>query len=279
MKLAYIVSAYKLPNQLRRLLHRLDSDRTTIVVHVDRKTDDGIYKQMLEGAGGLGSVHFLERHTCHWGGFGHVRATLKAIRHLMLYEPDFDYAVLLTGQDYPLHSRTHTERVLRDAAGRSFMRFDPLPFAEWDPGGGLDRVEQWHLAWRRRLHLRLPLRRRIPGGLAAYGGSGYWCLARDAVEFVDRFVQHNEAYTRFFKHVYVPDELFFQTILMNSPLREAVVNDDLRYVDWSQPRPAILRLGDFEAMVASGKLFARKFDETIDDTVLDALDEHIGREH
>jgi hypothetical protein len=61
---------------------------------------------------------------------------------------------------------------------------------------------------------------------------------------------------------------------MNSALRDTVVDDNLRYVDWfKEPGPAVLTVDDLDSMLASGKLFARKFDTTVDAAVLDRLDE------
>jgi hypothetical protein len=74
----------------------------------------------------------------------------------------------------------------------------------------------------------------------------------------------------------VPDELFFQTIIMNSQLRDTVENDDLRYLDWSrEPAPAVFTAADLPSLLESRQLFARKFDETVDFEVLDALDRHL----
>jgi hypothetical protein len=220
-------------------------------------------------------VAFLQRHVSHWAGFGHVRATLKGIDHFMGERVPFDYAVLLTGQDYPLRSPAGIAAFLGGAGGRSFMNHWPLPFAPWGDRGGLDRIEDWHLVTYRRLHLALPLRRRLPLGLAPYGGGAYWCLQREVVDYVHGFAHANPAYVRFFEHVFVPDELFFQTIVMNSPLRDTVENENLRYIDWSrEPAPAVLNVHDFPKLIASGKLFARKFDVTIDLKVLDLLDEY-----
>ena len=81
---------------------------------------------------------------------------------------------------------------------------------------------------------------------------------------------------RFFEHVFIPDELFFQTIVTNSPLADTVENDNLRYLDWSrEPAPAVLTRDDLDAIGASGALFARKFDETVDAEILDLLDARI----
>ena len=277
MRIAYLVSAYKLPEQLVRLLRRLHTDRSHFVVHVDRKTDRRVYDEMVGGARELGCVDFVSRHVCHWGGFGHVRATIKGIDHLDAEGIPFDYAVLLTGQDYPIRAPGEIERYLENANGRSFIGYWPVPHAGWSGRGGQDRLERWHLVWRRHLHLTAPLvRRRVPGGLTPWGGSPYWCLSRQVVDHVRSLLSASPELVRFFEHVWIPDELFFQTIVLNSPLRDSVVNDNLRYIDWSRsPAPAILGRLDLDEITSSGKLFARKFDTEVDAGILDLLDRRI----
>jgi hypothetical protein len=276
-RIAYIVSAYKLPAQLERMLRRLQAPGVTFAVHIDSKTRRPVWDEMVSRCSDL-DVAWLPRHRSQWGGFGHVRATLKGIDNIVGNGVTFDYAVLLTGQDYPLRPPAEIARVLGESGGRSFMRHIELPWAPWGPRGGLDRVEDWHVITYRRLHVALPLRRKLPGGLRAYGGSAYWCLERTLVHFVHGFLRDNPDYVRFFEHVFVPDELFFQTIIMNSQLRDTVENDDLRYLDWSrEPAPAVFTAADLPALLGSGQLFARKFDETVDSDVLDALDRHLAR--
>ena len=110
--------------------------------------------------------------------------------------------------------------------------------------GGLERFEDWHWVTYDRKHIALPLRRRLPHGFAPFGGGAYWCFARPLVDYVQRFVTTSRDYVRFFEHVLIPDELFFQTLIMNSTLRDSVVNDNLRYLDWSrEPAPAVLASG------------------------------------
>lgn len=280
MRIGYVVSAYKLPGQLVRLLRRLRTGTSTFVVHVDRKTDRHTYEQMVVGASELGCVEFVDRHVCHWGGFGHVRATLKGIERLYADGADFDYVVLLTGQDYPLRPTAEIERRLAAAEGQSFLSYWPVPRAAWSGRGGLDRIERWHLVGRRHLHVTAPVvRRRIPGGLTPWGGPPYWCLSRSVVDYVWDWLREHPDVVRFFEHVWIPDELFFQTIVLNSPLRDTVVNDDLRHIDWTRlPAPSVFRRDDLDELVGSGKLFARKFDSTVDAEVLDLLDRHIDSE-
>jgi hypothetical protein len=277
MRLAYIISAYKRPEQLGRLVHRLAAPGTSFAIHVDAKTSDAVYAEMVDRTRGVPDVRFVSRHVCRWGGFGHVRASLKGIAQLVEREVEFDYAILLTGQDYPLMPTVALTRFFERSEGRSFMSHWPLPFAPWTGRGGLDRIERWHAVGPARLHVRLPFRRRLPDGLRPYGGSPYWSLARPLVEYVHSLVEARPVLARFFEHSYIPDELFFQTLLANSSHATSITGDNLRYIDWStRPGPKILTVDDLPGLLDSDKLFARKFDTTIDSAVLDELDAHLG---
>ena len=66
------------------------------------------------------------------------------------------------------------------------------------------------------------------------------------------------------------DESFLQTLVYNSSFRNklykrGIENDDymacLRYIDWSRGNPYIWRIEDYDQLINSNYLFARKFDE------------------
>jgi Core-2/I-Branching enzyme len=147
----------------------------------------------------------------------------------------------------------------------------PLPTDSWS-NGGLDRLRDWHLRYHG-LHVRLPLRRSLPNSLRPWGGSAYWIVSRGALRTIFDFVQANPGYVRFFEHVDIPDELFFQTILLNSPEAGRCVDFRLHYTEWSRtPAPAILVSDDYPHLVESSCLFARKFDQAQDGEILDMID-------
>ncbi|MGH3109994.1 MAG: beta-1,6-N-acetylglucosaminyltransferase [Gaiellaceae bacterium] len=275
MKIAYVISAYKNPDHLSRLVHRLHTGpETRFAVHVDRKTDTSTYDTMRDALGDLDGVTFLSRHACHWGGFGHVQASLKGVREVRESGWDPDYAILLSGQDYPIKPNAYIRDFLHRGDGRSFFLQFPLPTDNWTHGG-LDRFRRWH--WRyRRAHVWLPLRRTLPFGLKPWGGSAYWIMSRTALRTVASFVESNPSYVQFFRHVDIPDELFFQTILLNSPEAERCVDFRLHYTEWSRsPAPAILTSEDYPHLVESSCLFARKFDPGVDEELLALIDAHL----
>jgi hypothetical protein len=276
VRLAYIVIAHRLPDQLLRLVQRLVGDGTTIMIHIDKHAARGIFKRVVAGTRELSNVHLLERSPCQWGGYGHVRATLTGIDELLGRAISFDHAILLTGQDYPIKTNGQIVDFFDRNAGRSFMSYFALPSPEWTDGG-LPRFEHWHVR-RFGRHVAVPVRRRIPQGLRPFGGSSYWCLTRDCVEYIARFTNRNRSFVDFFKHVDIPDELIFQTLLMNSPLAPTIVNDDMRYINWKNAdasSPSVLRVHDYPEVARSTKLFARKFDTQIDVEILDRIDREI----
>ncbi len=274
--IAYVVLAHRNPAQVTRLVRRLTTEQAMFLVHVDRRADAAVSAAVRRDLAGHPQARVVRERRCYWGGFGMVRATLDALDELARRDLPCDHVVLVSGQDYPLRPAEEIERFLGGAGEHSFMTAAQLPDI-W-PDGGLPRFERWHLVSGIALHLRVPWTRRIPGGLLPFGGGAWLCLSRAAAAYVVDFVRRNPGFVRFFEHVLHPDELFFQTILMNSALAETVVPDHLRYIDWSTvPGPATLGVGDFETLTASESLLARKFDETVDPEILDLLDRHIER--
>jgi hypothetical protein len=89
-------------------------------------------------------------------------------------------------------------------------------------------------------------------------------------------LNNQEKFVKYFQFSHISDEFFFQTMLINSPLKDTIVNNSLRYIRWSSgsyvPNPIVLDKTYFDDMTTSDKLFARKFDLTKDAQVLDMLD-------
>ena len=96
-----------------------------------------------------------------------------------------------------------------------------------------------------------------------------------AVECLELAARHKNL-ARHYAPVRLADESYFQTLLVNhSSLK--LKNQTLHYIDWSRggPNPKTLTVDDLEPMIASGRHFARKFDEQVDAVVLDELDRRV----
>lgn len=278
LRLAYVISAYKLPRHLVRLVDLLDEPTTSFVISVDRHTDDATFDQMLEGLTGRRNVHILPRHSSPYRSFGHVRSSLRGLAHLVDAGIPFDYVSLMTGQDMPIKSNAAIREHLAANDGMGFMEYFSLPTERWS-GGGLNRLNRlfFHTHWRQfeigRRRFGGLISRTMPFDLAPYGGWSYWTLHRDHVDYIRSYLAGNPKYVRFFSHTDISDETFFHTILCNSPLFDRIVNDDLRLIDWSDPEesPVIFRSRDFDRLKCSTDLFARKFDPTVDSEIIERI--------
>jgi hypothetical protein len=92
------------------------------------------------------------------------------------------------------------------------------------------------------------------------------------------FSQRHPELLHFHRWSLLPDEMFFQTALLNDPshdIRASLVNNCLRYIDWDNPNPsspATITEKHFEHLKNSSCLFGRKFDTNKDSLVLDKID-------
>lgn len=71
--------------------------------------------------------------------------------------------------------------------------------------------------------------------------------------------------------------------LMNSPFRENIwhpqADDDyrsiMRLIDWKRGNPYVFHSSDYNELITSPMLFARKFDERVDEGIIEDLARNI----
>jgi hypothetical protein len=276
---AYLILAHGNPKQLKRLVGTLPTS-SPIFIHFDSRADRSLYEQSVTLLGGRPNLHFVKRHRCRWGAIGIVEGTMSLIDAATTSAVPFDYAMLLSGSDYPIKSNQEISLFLRHNWGHEFIESELLTESNrWSNHGGNyktpEKVLSRHLRFRSRI-FRLPGLRTLPAGLKPYGGSQWWCLTSGALMLISQFVRENADLMKFFRYTFIPDESFIQTILSNSKLQGQITGDEIRLVVWDRPDPpypATLKIEDLELILSSKKLFGRKFDSSKDAAILDALDE------
>lgn len=282
MRIAYIILMYKYPQQTIRLVNTLNTSTASFWIHVDRKTSREVYQEMLEGLSNYPNVHFINRHKCYWGDFGHVSASLEGIKSILNSNINCDYISLLTGQCYPIKSNEYIEDFLKSLNVHSLVDYFSLPSEAWLNGGeergGMNRIEYfyYHL-FNKYFKLSLfnyKLKRKFPLGFKPFAGSSYWLLTRELAQHINDFTSQNYSFVKFFKNVLIPDEIFYQTIIMNSEFRDKIISDTMTYTSWqnNSAHPEILNVSHFERLSQSSCLYARKFDTTEDRGILDLID-------
>ena len=273
IRIAYCLTVHTRPEQTGRLLDRIECADDHYYVDVFNKGLEEKWRQVLDRP--PLDIETVFKYANGWGSFKLVQATLDAMGHFR--EMPYDYFINLSGQCYPLRPVEQIKQRLAAENSRSLMEYEPFPRERWaDERGGYRRVQR--IFFRPFKHANVwsvPRLRKMPLGMRPYGGSQWFCLHKKHVEYVLSFLDEHPEVVSFYKRSLIPDEMFFQTILMNSGIQEEIINDNKRYTDWSKkctPLPATLLTEDVPRLERSGMFFARKFDTSMDSKVLDILD-------
>lgn len=295
-KIAYIILAHNNPPQLLKLIRSLESENHYIFLHLDKRAAVESFLT-LDGFTSVKNLFLLPRFISHWGGIGLVNATLAGIQKAVEYK--CEYSILLSGADYPIKSHSAIASFLANANGKSFINHDRLPLPHWLPNQEINRIKKYYFRLNGKLFeypnhpevktlprklvnlilgLFLPNERTFPKNIVPYGGEQWFCLSINACVAVLKFHEHHPELHKFLRHSLIPDEIFFQTALLNgsSPnLLTSIVNETVTFVNWknkNNPSPACFDTNDFEQLATSKKLFARKFDFSKSYELMDNID-------
>jgi|WetSurMetagenome_2_1015567.scaffolds.fasta_scaffold07195_4 hypothetical protein len=299
-KIAYSLLVHKNPKQVSRLITNIysSSDFFHVIIFGNNSSEDTWNNELSKFRG----INFLVTFNSGkaWGTFQLVAAMLDSMQKFDSFE--YDYLINLSGQCYPLKSVDSIKSFLHKKSFAYLEQFK-LPIGApkgWGKRGGLDRLEYSYyknslLILYEKVFNKISksskydarglikihrINKQIPYKLEPYGGSMWFCLTKKHVDFILEYIKEKADLLKFFKHSLIPDELFFHTILMNSHLRDTVINDNLRYIDWSKKGvalPATLTVEDKDNLLASSKMFARKFDIELDEKILDIIDSEKGK--
>ena len=272
MRIAYLILAHKNPEQVKRLLRLLDGD---VYIHIDSKSNS---KDFYINNPQINYIN--NRISITWGGFSMIKATLKLI-NVARNNCNYDYYILLSGDDYPLKSLDELESFLMKHREYSFIEYDKVE-EKWQNLRG--RYEKFRIFEKTNLVnnavqkiLNIFVNKRgMYRNMQSYKGSQWWCLNSESIEYLLKYINDNKSVLRYFKHTNIPDEMFFQIILLNSHLSNKILNDNLRYILLEGTHAETLTIDNLKDLInAENKFFARKFDIYIDSKILDLLDNRL----
>lgn len=293
MKQALLITAYKNPSHLNNLIDAFD-DNFSVYIHIDNKgtfTREDIETLRLKP-----NVKFVStKYRVQWGSINHLKAILLLCREVVK-DPEVEYVHTITGHDYLIKTPGEITRFLTENKGTLFMEANKLPYKHWH-GGGLDRIEYYYphdlinvrtdrnYKIKERIinfQLKYNLKRKFPKCFPSdfYGGLVYWTIPTDAVRYILDFSDKNPSYLRRFRLTYCSEEIFFQTIIMNSPFKDNVQSNNLRFVVWEKRNgnnPANLDDTDYDNILASDALFARKLEFPVSQGLYEKLREKISK--
>lgn len=297
----YFIQSHRDPEQIYRVVRRLRSGSRTarIIVQHNFAGCDLDWSPLAA----LADTHLLRatakqvrsNFSCQ------VQPYLDAIDWLERERLPYEWLVNLSAQDYPMKPVATIEATLLGSKCDGFIRYWDVRSAQ-SPWSRRKARTRYCYRYRRLedgaengLHALRALTRVLPiefhliygpqvgvrvwhhpfrNGFRCYGGWAWFSLRRRAVLHLREFLLARPDVERHYRGTIVPEESIVQTVLANAG-RFDLVNDDLRYVDYSgaiKGSPRVLTLADLPMLAASRYHFARKFDQGIDRVVLDRID-------
>jgi hypothetical protein len=281
MRVAHLVIVHKSPDQLLRLLKRLQHPNFDLFVHVDLKVPIEQFTFIKSET----NVRFIKnRVACHWGGNSVLVSIINSVQEILNSDKVYDFINVISGQDYPLMSSEAMLSFFNANNKTNFISFDDTPESEWWQLAR-ERYEKYHLTdlnfrgkyiLQNLLNMLLP-KRKFPVYNTLYGGSKstWWTITSECAGYLVKTLEVNKKLKKFLKYAWCTDEFVVATVIMNSPFRDKTINDNLRYIDWSEKKssPKILTLSDLSSIKACNMMFARKFDIEVDACILNRLDQ------
>jgi len=278
MRIAVLITAFKNEDQLNRLIHYLSKD-FDIYVHIDKR-----FSLQVEESE---NVRIYKKFKSYWGSYNTVLAMLNLLEEAS--KKSYDRYIQITGQDLPIKTNKYIIEHFEKNRNVEFIEYFSLPHKKWRKQGGMDRIRRFWGTEPARLSgpqmwiaylikavltiiykspIAFMFNRRIR--YQFYGGSNYMDLTDHCVKEVIQYLNDNPQYLRRFKYTLIPEEIFFQTIILNLKLETVIINKNFRFIDWDTgpDHPRTLTIDDFERIMDSEDLFARKFDENTDNEVI-----------
>ena len=272
-KHAYLIVAHHQFGLLEQLLRLLDDERNDIFLHIDKKVERLEWDRFAAVCKKARVIYPKKRIDVRWGTNSQVQCEMVLWKTAYAHGP-YHYYHLLSGVDLPLHSQDEIHRRLENESG-SFLQWTDHPscwdkirigiyrevIPKWVPGSG-----RWN-----KMLLQMQLKWKVDRlkntGLTLHKGSNWASLDQAGVECL---VENRRLINKITRFSVCADEVYKQTVLMSRGMK--VNRDDLRLTIWKEEdHPEVLTMQHWPLIQQSQMLFARKFDPTVDEDVINSV--------
>lgn len=290
-KHAYLIIAHNDIDLLQVLVNMLDDERNDIYLHPDKKWTNFDASKLRTDRAKLEVLS--NRIKGYWGHISLVQIEYALFRKAYESGVEYAYCHLISGADLPIKSQDYIHTFFRNKGSLPFISYwrhsDDVFYKVSRYAFGM-KYEKMPLSYRRISWLLSSFRRRLADMLFQLFGpredSDTFCKGSQWISLPTesvRLLLENEAlvikrltYTR------CPDEIFAQTILHRHYFAPQGIDpyqlDDLRFVNWksSENSPDYFTMEQWDEIVASPALFARKFSTSVDAEIIERIHKTFG---
>ena len=290
MRHAFLIIAHSNWWQLRELIKALDAEGHDIYIHVDKKADDFNIAD-FNGITRYSSVYIFSEYEVFWGAFSVVQSELFLFEKA--FHQEYDYYHLISGSDLPIKSNREIDAFFELNRGKEFISYDNEQLKYDSEISRRTRYYHFLQSYRRRYSQRwknefftfcervslvtqIVLRVNRIKNLdweVKYGSQ--WVSISN--ELVAEILRQKKKIIKVFHCTNCADELFIQTIAYNCGFKKDIycpengMHGNVRFIDWTRGEggsPYTFKLSDYKLIKQSKDLFARKFSENVDKSLI-----------
>lgn len=279
--------------QLQFLVSALDAPFNDIYVHFDKSSKEAGALKSLKTQ--YSELKIFCEFNVHWGSYSIVETEMFLFKQAS--QTRHSYYHLLSGSDFPIKPLKSIYDFF-EANHKEFVLFSHEKMQKAD----YRRIDYKHICvekFRTRKYklenrmidliddigvfaqkvLRIRQKRVYP----SYQKGSQWVSLTE--DFVKYLLTQEDKIRAAFCAAFVPDEMFVQTVLINSSYQNQIYNtheynqpiQNMRLIDWKRGKPYTFTLSDLEDLLNSECMFARKFDAKLDSRILLELNKQIHR--
>jgi hypothetical protein len=271
-RIAYFILVHRLPGLFKRMFHAIYHPDNYYLVHLDKKAGPDIRKVVSRFLADYPNASILESENVVWGGYSMVQAELNGMNCLLSKYPNWDFFINLSGQDFPLQTQKNIRLFLARNRGKNFIKIAKQATERPDTMNRIDNhFTETETGFSQHTHKRPFMK-----GVTSYIGGQWMILNRTCCEFICRSNEVKK-FEDYYLNTLIPDESFFQTVLMNTSFNGTIINDDKRAIIWIPDgdiklRPKTFTIEDIDFLMSGSNLFARKFDIQVDEHIIDLIE-------
>ncbi len=265
---AWLIIAHNEFGILQRLVSALDVPENDIFIHLDKKVTV-LPEIRVEYA----RLRFLEdRVDVRWGSVSQIHCEF-ALFEAAAADGPHDYYHIISGTTLPLKPLAEIEAFFAHNAGHNIFSglCQDLPYQEtlkvrrynlflhgYSAGNSLWKYASQFL-WKSAIAAQRLLGIETNRGKSFYKASNWVSLTEDAVQYL---LSKKKVILKTYRYSFCGDEFFVPSELMNSPMKDTIVNEKHYLLhNISRSNADTYRLNEFEELRKTGYLFARKFTE------------------
>jgi len=304
-KIAYLITAYKDPVHLKRLINALDYN-ADFFVHIDRKVDIRLFRKELLSI--QREIYCVNKYYIMWGGYSQVLSQKELLHACLSTGEKYLRVVCISGQDYPIFSNRKIREIFEEAPGKEFIAgvnisvmdkkqlYKIVYYNFFDLfSGKYPMLNCILIRVLNRISKLIKFKKRTQALLNeeasdVFFGSDYWAITYDCARYVYKSLCGEKKFLRYMKTAYAPSELCINTIVFNSVFGRNAIHiakdydkDVEKHIAFERISPIHyliykekvypLTENDLDDIINSKKMFFRKAETGVSDKLMELIDE------